>query len=143
MVDSPVISDRVRSFDPSSPPNQLIANTDTMSFFGDAKNAFDSFTSHIKKEIDNIQGDEEPSVQSQGNTENSSNVVQGQNGGNRFESFAPPRTSNEAKWYVDGCGYMWAVSVAIEEARESIWILDWWLSPGMSTQAGKSQYLVS
>lgn len=25
---------------------------------------------------------------------------------------------------------MWAVSVAIEEARESIWILDWWLSPG-------------
>jgi phospholipase D1/2 len=24
---------------------------------------------------------------------------------------------------------MWAVSVAIEEARESIWILDWWLSP--------------
>lgn len=25
---------------------------------------------------------------------------------------------------------MWAVSVAIEEAKESIWILDWWLSPG-------------
>jgi hypothetical protein len=24
---------------------------------------------------------------------------------------------------------MWAVSVAIEQARESIWILDWWLSP--------------
>ncbi|KAG4442024.1 hypothetical protein IFR05_002492 [Cadophora sp. M221] len=100
-----------------------------MSFFGDAKNAFDSFTSHIKKEIDNIQGDDEPSVQSHGNTENSSNVAQGQNGGNRFGSFAPPRTGNEAKWYVDGCGYMWAVSVAIEEARESIWILDWWLSP--------------
>lgn len=49
---------------------------------------------------------------------------------NRFHSFAPPRTSNDAKWFVDGCGYMWAVSVAIEEARESIWILDWWLSPG-------------
>lgn len=26
---------------------------------------------------------------------------------------------------------MWAVSVALEEAKESIWILDWWLSPGM------------
>ena len=38
---------------------------------------------------------------------------------------------HDAKWFVDGCGYMWAVSVAIEEARESIWILDWWLSPGM------------
>ncbi|RDL38671.1 putative phospholipase D1 [Venustampulla echinocandica] len=48
---------------------------------------------------------------------------------NRFHSFAPPRTGNDAKWFVDGCGYMWAVSVAIEEARESIWILDWWLSP--------------
>lgn len=24
---------------------------------------------------------------------------------------------------------MWAVSVALEEATESIWILDWWLSP--------------
>ena len=24
---------------------------------------------------------------------------------------------------------MWAVSVALERARESIWILDWWLSP--------------
>ena len=33
------------------------------------------------------------------------------------------------KWYVDACGYMWAVSKALETARESIWILDWWLSP--------------
>lgn len=24
---------------------------------------------------------------------------------------------------------MWAVSVALEQATESIWILDWWLSP--------------
>jgi len=48
---------------------------------------------------------------------------------NRFHSFAPQRAENEAKWFVDGCGYMWAVSVALEEAKESIWILDWWLSP--------------
>ncbi|KAF2838276.1 phospholipase D/nuclease [Patellaria atrata CBS 101060] len=47
----------------------------------------------------------------------------------RFHSFAPPREGNDVKWYVDGCGYMWAVSRAIEQARESIWILDWWLSP--------------
>lgn len=53
-----------------------------------------------------------------------------ESGSNRFRSFAPERNGgNEAKWYVDGCGYMWAVSIAIEEARESIWILDWWLSP--------------
>ena len=43
---------------------------------------------------------------------------------NRFGSFARQEYGNDAKWYVDGCGYMWAVSIAIEQARESIWILD-------------------
>ncbi|KAA8648190.1 putative phospholipase D (PLD) [Aspergillus tanneri] len=47
----------------------------------------------------------------------------------RFNSFAPDRQGNEVKWYVDGCSYFWAVSKALESARESIWILDWWLSP--------------
>ncbi|KAE9977221.1 hypothetical protein BLS_001552 [Venturia inaequalis] len=48
---------------------------------------------------------------------------------NRYLSFAPQREGNDAKWYVDGCGYMWAVSKALEEAKDTIWILDWWLSP--------------
>ncbi|KAL8725613.1 MAG: hypothetical protein Q9166_007248 [cf. Caloplaca sp. 2 TL-2023] len=48
---------------------------------------------------------------------------------NRYGSFAAQRNSNDIKWYVDGCGYMWAVSRALEQARESIWIMDWWLSP--------------
>lgn len=47
----------------------------------------------------------------------------------RFQSFAPQREGNNAKWYVDACGYMHAVSHAIENARHEIWILDWWLSP--------------
>ncbi|KAK5017747.1 hypothetical protein LTR60_001806 [Cryomyces antarcticus] len=47
----------------------------------------------------------------------------------RFLSFAPQREGNDTKWYFDGCGYMWAVSEALERAQESIWILDWWLSP--------------
>ena len=47
----------------------------------------------------------------------------------RYDSFAEPRDGNDVKWYVDGCGYFWAVSVALEQARESVWILDWWLSP--------------
>jgi phospholipase D1/2 len=47
----------------------------------------------------------------------------------RFSSFAPERQGNDIKWYVDGCSYMYAVSLALERARESIWILDWWLSP--------------
>ena len=33
------------------------------------------------------------------------------------------------KWYVDGCGYFWAVSIALEHAQHEIWIMDWWLSP--------------
>lgn len=42
----------------------------------------------------------------------------------RFGSFAPPREHNDVKWYVDGASYFWAVSRALENARESIWILD-------------------
>jgi phospholipase D1/2 len=49
---------------------------------------------------------------------------------NRFLSFAPQRDGNETKWYVDGCGYFWAVSVALEQAKESIWILDCKYTPG-------------
>ncbi len=101
-----------------------------MSFFENAKNAFDTFASDIKKKVDEIQNTDEPEADSQANAGHSSPVLQSQNGGNRFGSFAPPRKGNDAKWFVDGCGYMWAVSIAIEEARESIWILDWWLSPG-------------
>lgn len=48
---------------------------------------------------------------------------------NRFESFAPERDGNKIKWYVDGRDYFWAVSVALERAKETIYIADWWLSP--------------
>ena len=42
----------------------------------------------------------------------------------RYSSFASPKGGDDVKWYVDGCGYMWAVSRALEQARETIWILD-------------------
>ncbi|PYH48896.1 putative phospholipase PldA [Aspergillus saccharolyticus JOP 1030-1] len=48
---------------------------------------------------------------------------------NRFQSFAPIREENRVKWYVDALDYMWAVSIALEEAQEVIYIADWWLSP--------------
>ncbi|KAI1436321.1 hypothetical protein GGR50DRAFT_651645 [Xylaria sp. CBS 124048] len=54
--------------------------------------------------------------------------IQPVNTQHRFQSFSP-RTSGDVKWYVDGASYFWAVSMALEEARESIYILDWWLSP--------------
>ncbi|KAJ4164596.1 hypothetical protein LMH87_006264 [Akanthomyces muscarius] len=47
---------------------------------------------------------------------------------NRYHSFAP-ETTGDAKWFVDGCSYFYAVSQALERAEQSIYILDWWLSP--------------
>ncbi|OJJ47055.1 hypothetical protein ASPZODRAFT_115979 [Penicilliopsis zonata CBS 506.65] len=47
----------------------------------------------------------------------------------RFNSFAPIHEGNRVKWYVDGLDYLWAVSVALENAKETIYIADWWLSP--------------
>ncbi|KAF2205710.1 phospholipase D/nuclease [Delitschia confertaspora ATCC 74209] len=47
----------------------------------------------------------------------------------RFNSFAPEHNGNLVKWYVDGRDYFWAVSVALERAKETIYIADWWLSP--------------
>ncbi|KAL2002201.1 hypothetical protein VTN02DRAFT_424 [Thermoascus thermophilus] len=47
----------------------------------------------------------------------------------RFQSFAPEREGNRIKWYVDGRDYFWAVSVALDRAKETIYIADWWLSP--------------
>ncbi|MCJ1319049.1 hypothetical protein MMC15_004382 [Xylographa vitiligo] len=47
----------------------------------------------------------------------------------RYESFAPERDGNNIKWYVDGQDYFYAVSVALERAKETIYIEDWWLSP--------------
>ncbi|XXG95125.1 hypothetical protein Hte_001385 [Hypoxylon texense] len=47
----------------------------------------------------------------------------------RFKSYFPERDGNLIKWYVDGRDYFWAVSEALEQAKETIYIADWWLSP--------------
>ncbi|CAO3639133.1 unnamed protein product [Cunninghamella blakesleeana] len=47
----------------------------------------------------------------------------------RFKSFAPLRTDCPTTWFVDGKDYFFNVSVAIDNAKESIYIHDWWLSP--------------
>ncbi|ODV80433.1 phospholipase D, partial [Suhomyces tanzawaensis NRRL Y-17324] len=48
---------------------------------------------------------------------------------NRFGSFAPIRKNSFAQWFVDGRDYFWAVSSALEMAKDVIFIHDWWLSP--------------
>ncbi|XP_061752334.1 phospholipase D1a isoform X2 [Nerophis ophidion] len=47
----------------------------------------------------------------------------------RFGSFAQEQENILAKWYVNGKTYMEDVANALEEAREEIFITDWWLSP--------------
>lgn len=47
----------------------------------------------------------------------------------RFRSFAPMRDGNVVKFHIDGKDYFWAMSEVIDNARESIFIMDWWLSP--------------
>ncbi|XP_036410410.1 phospholipase D1-like isoform X2 [Megalops cyprinoides] len=47
----------------------------------------------------------------------------------RFGSFAREEENIPAKWYVNGKTYMEDVANALEEAREEIFITDWWLSP--------------
>ncbi|XP_076290106.1 phospholipase D [Lasioglossum baleicum] len=48
---------------------------------------------------------------------------------NPHNSFAPCRLSTPATWFVDGCSYMSSVADALENAKEEIFIADWWLSP--------------
>ncbi|QSL67046.1 hypothetical protein MERGE_001433 [Pneumocystis wakefieldiae] len=47
----------------------------------------------------------------------------------RFSSFSPVRTNVAAQWIIDGRDYFWNVSTAILNAKETIYIHDWWLSP--------------
>ena len=48
---------------------------------------------------------------------------------NRFGSFAPVRPNCFAQWLVDGRDHMWVVSRALNQAKDVIYIHDWWLSP--------------
>lgn len=45
----------------------------------------------------------------------------------RFGSFAPVCHQTGVTWFVDGRDYFWDLSVALENAKETIYIHDWWL----------------
>ncbi|XP_058517087.1 phospholipase D1 isoform X1 [Ochotona princeps] len=47
----------------------------------------------------------------------------------RFGSYAAIQDNTLAKWYVNAKGYFEDVANAMEEAKEEIFITDWWLSP--------------
>ncbi|KAH1027619.1 hypothetical protein HUJ05_001096 [Dendroctonus ponderosae] len=48
---------------------------------------------------------------------------------NPHHSFAPIRCNTTATWFVDGSSYMSSLADAIQNAKEEIFITDWWLSP--------------
>ncbi|KAK3054653.1 Phospholipase D1 [Extremus antarcticus] len=47
----------------------------------------------------------------------------------RFASYAPVRNNVWCRWLVDGRDHMWQVSRAIDNAKDFVYIHDWWLSP--------------
>ncbi|KAK6463764.1 phospholipase D [Scheffersomyces coipomensis] len=50
---------------------------------------------------------------------------------NRFDSFAPVRENCFAQWFIDARDYFWSISAALELAKDTIFIHDWWLTPEM------------
>jgi phospholipase D1/2 len=83
----------------------------------------------LKESFSGKQETQKPQQSEQYNEQSQGEPGQEYHNQHRFLSFAPERHGNDIKWYVDGASYMYAVSVALERAQESVWILDWWLSP--------------
>ncbi|CAF1160558.1 unnamed protein product, partial [Didymodactylos carnosus] len=48
---------------------------------------------------------------------------------NQFNSFVPMRENQLGYWFVNAKGYMESIAKAISNAKEEIFITDWWLSP--------------
>jgi len=94
-------------------------------------NVLDTFTKGLNQALHGYARTLFPATSSFSNSGQLGQAVEARTG-ERFESFAPVRNGNAAKWYVDGKDYMFAVSVALERARESIWILDCKLPDGCS-----------
>ncbi|KAK0243927.1 phospholipase D [Armillaria nabsnona] len=67
-------------------------------------------------------------------------IRQAINDSHRFSSFAEERAGNFVKWHIDGHDYMWALSELIDNAREAIFILDWWLTPELYLRRPPADY---
>ncbi|KZT05728.1 phospholipase D/nuclease [Laetiporus sulphureus 93-53] len=102
---------------------------------------FESFTREVEQVLDKIpsgfyhaeqtvEGLVEPDERHDSPQEQAEDRVRAEiNASHRFDSFAVERNDNFVKWHIDGHDYMYAVSELLDSARESIFILDWWLTP--------------
>jgi phospholipase D1/2 len=48
----------------------------------------------------------------------------------KYGSFAPSRKDQLTRWFLNASTYMEQVMNGLNNAREEIYIADWWLSPG-------------
>ncbi|KAF8057468.1 hypothetical protein FPV67DRAFT_564190 [Lyophyllum atratum] len=98
-----------------------------MSFFANIKNAVPKGLSHARDEVIGLLN---PNRRHDEPEEKRQDEVRAEiNSSHRFQSFAGERGNNNVKWHIDGHDYMWALSEMLENAKEAIFILDWWLTP--------------
>ena len=48
---------------------------------------------------------------------------------NKFGAYTNEKLNNKAYWFVDGRDYFYDLKKKLEEAKETIFITDWWMSP--------------
>jgi phospholipase D1/2 len=46
-----------------------------------------------------------------------------------YDSFCPPRKNQKCRWFVNAEAYMEGVMNALNNAKEEIFITDWWMCP--------------
>ncbi|KAF8063199.1 hypothetical protein FPV67DRAFT_1672236 [Lyophyllum atratum] len=98
-----------------------------MSFFANIKNVVPKGLSHARDEVIGLLN---PNRRHDEPEEKRQDEVRAEiNSSHRFQSFAGERGNNNVKWHIDGHDYMWALSEMLENAKEAIFILDWWLTP--------------
>lgn len=113
-----IIGDTYRKFRGKSPKKPGEDPSLGSFIFGKLQGAVQDISSEIGKRMDgrNQHSNVNAAVQAYDSMPTSTS--------HRYGSFATQRTGSDAKWFVDGCGYFWAVSEALEHATQSIWILD-------------------
>jgi phospholipase D1/2 len=117
-----LLGDAYHRLRPTGQPSSQSDNPNMSHLFGKIQDSVEQLSSEFKTRLSGFaDGEKHSHAHPSGDC---SGLFHSAHAGNRFVSFAPPRDGNESKWYVDACGYMWAVSVALEQARETIWILD-------------------
>ena len=102
-----IIGDTYRRYR-GKPPKKPAEDPSLGSFiFGKLQGAVQDISSEIGKRIDGRSQHSHVNAGAQASDSMHTSTS------HRYGSFAAQRTGNDAKWFVDGCGYFWAVSEAL------------------------------